>query len=143
VRELAVGLCVRPADGALLVEHGRDRVTGTRFYRAIGGACETGEAPATAVVREWAEEFGLAVRVVRELGTLDNHFVYEGQAGHEHVTVLEVAPIDPAVYAATRLEGRDPDGRVHSATWVAPAALRPGAPPLYPAGVVDLLRTTR
>jgi 8-oxo-dGTP pyrophosphatase MutT (NUDIX family) len=142
-RELAVGLCVRPADGALLVEHGRDRLTGARFYRAIGGGRERGEAAADAVVREWREEFALAVRVVRALGTLDNRFVYEGRAGRERVTAFEVAPDDPRVYGAAVLEGRDPAGRPHTATWVAPAELRAGAVPLYPAGVLDLLRAAR
>jgi ADP-ribose pyrophosphatase YjhB (NUDIX family) len=161
MRHLAVGLCVRATDGAILVEHGHDRVTGARFYRAIGGACEPGEAPADAVVREWQEEFALAVRVVRVLGTLDNRFVYEGRAGREHVTAFEVAPHDPGVYAAERLEGRDPAGQAHLATWVTPAALEPRAlepralerhalephaldsptPPLYPAGVLALLPT--
>ena len=141
MRRLAVGLCVRPADGALLVEHGHDRVTGAHFYRAIGGACEPGEAAAAAVVREWQEEFALAVRVVRALGTLDDRFVHEGRAGREHVTAFEVVPHDPGVYAAERLDGRDPAGQAHTATWIAPAALHSGAPPLYPAGLLDLLHS--
>ena len=140
MRQLAVGLCVRPTDGALLVEHGLDRVTGARFYRGIGGVCEAGEAAADAVVREWREELALAVHVVRALGTLDNRFVHEGRAGHEHVAVFEVAPLDPGVFAAARLDGRDPAGQPHTATWVAPGSLGPGAPPLHPAGVLALLR---
>lgn len=139
MRQLAIGLCVRPTDGALLVEHGYDRATGERFYRAIGGAREPGEAAAAAVVREWQEEFALAVHVVRELGTLENRFIYEGCPGHEHVTVFEVVPHDPGVYAAAQLDGRDPVGQSHTATWVAPAVLWSGAPPLYPAGVLELL----
>lgn len=118
-------------------------MTGARFYRAIGGAREPGEAADAAVVREWREEFALAVRVARALGTLDNRFVYEGRAGREHVTVFEVVPHDPGVYAVARLEGRDPEGQPHVATWVEPAALRPGAPPLYPAGVLELLSEAR
>lgn len=143
MRELAVGLCVRPADGALLVEHGVDRVTGARFYRAIGGGCEPGESPEDAVVREWREEFGLAVRVLRVLGALASRFVYEGRAGHEHVTACTVVPDDPAVYAAERLEGCDPAGLRHVATWVTPAALRAGDRPLYPRGVLALLDAPR
>ena len=142
MRELAVGLCIRPADRALLVEHGYDRVTGARFYRAIGGGREPGETGVEAVVREWREEFGLEVRVVRELGSLDNRFVYEGRAGHEHVTVFELMLCDPAVYLAVQLEGCDPTGLAHTATWVAPSALGPGAPPLYPVGVLEVLRTS-
>ena len=142
MRHIAVGLCVRTADGALLVEHGEDRVTGERFLRAIGGACERGETAADAVVREWQEEFALAVRVLRALGTLDNLFEYEGRAGHEHVSVFEVQPLDPAVYATPRVTGRDPAGAPHTATWVSPDARGPGAPPIYPVGVVALLRAT-
>ena len=140
MRQLAVGLCVRPTDRALLVEHGYDRVTGARFYRAIGGTCEPGEGAADAVVCEWQEELALAVHVVRALGTLDNRFVYEGRAGHERVAVFEVVPHDPGVYAAARLEGRDPAGQSHVATWAEPDALRSHPPPLYPAGVLELLQ---
>lgn len=143
MRHIAVALCVRPSDGALLVEHGLDRLTGARFYRAIGGAIEPGEAPADAVVREWMEELALDVRVVRALGALDNRFVHEGRAGHERVTVLEVVPRDPGVYEAEWLERRDPAGLPHVATWVARSALVPGAPPLYPAGVLGLLAIER
>ena len=140
-RHLAVGVCIRPSDGALLVEHGYDRVSGRRFFRAIGGALEPGEAPPDAVVREWREEFALAVHVIRALGTIDNRFVYEGQPGHEEMTILEVVPDDPAVFALSRVEGRDPDGQLHSATWVDPEAVRSDALPLYPTGVLDLLRS--
>ena len=139
MRELAVGLCVRPTDGALLVEQGHDRLTGERFFRAIGGGCEPGEPAVAAVVREWREEFALAISVIRVLGALDNRFIYEGRPGHEHVTVFEVAVHDLSVYAADRLEGYDPAGQRHAAAWVAPAAFRPGAPPLYPAGVLELM----
>jgi 8-oxo-dGTP pyrophosphatase MutT (NUDIX family) len=137
MRQLAVGLCVRPSDGALLVEQGEDRVTGARFLRAIGGGIEPGEAPEDAVVREWREELGLAVRVVRRLGTLDNRFVHEGRPGREHVTVFEVVPEDPAVYAAARLEGHDELGAPHVAVWHPRDA---AAPPLYPVGLLALLR---
>jgi hypothetical protein len=84
VRHVAIGLCRRPTDGALLLEHGYDRVAGLRFYRAIGGACECGEGPPA-----W--------------------------------------------------EGVDPEGLRHSATWVLPAT-GAAALPVYPAGVLDLLR---
>lgn len=141
MRQLAVGLCVRPADGALLLEHGEDRTTGARFYRAIGGGCEPDEQTDDAVVREWQEEFALAVRVVRMLGALDNRFVYEGRPGHEHVSVFEVVPDDARTYAAAQLTGRDPMGQSHVATWVTPDVLRaPESPPVYPAGVLQLLR---
>jgi 8-oxo-dGTP pyrophosphatase MutT (NUDIX family) len=140
-RVLAVGLCIRPSDGALLVEHGHDRVTGQRFFRAIGGGLEPGEGPADAVVREWREEFALAVHVVRALGTIDNRFVYEGTPGHEEVTILEVVPDDPAIFAFSELEGHDLDGQLHSATWVDPEAFRSDALALFPTGVLDLLRS--
>ena len=140
MRLLAVGLCVRPADGALLVEHGEDRTTGARFHRAIGGGCEPGEPAADAVVREWQEEFSLAVRVVRALGVLDNRFVYEGRSSHEIVRVFEVVPHDPRVYTLPRLEGRDPAGQAHLASWVMPDTfVMPGTLPVYPAGVLELL----
>ena len=49
------------------------------------------ESPRKAIGSLARKEFALAV-------------VYEGRTGHEQVTVFEVAPHDPSVYAAARLE---------------------------------------
>ena len=82
------------------------------------------------------------MRVVRTLEALDNRFVYEGRPGHELVCVFEVVPNDPRVYALAWLEGRDPAGQAHLATWVMPDTFgMPGTPPVYPAGVLELLRS--
>lgn len=77
--ELAVGAVVRDDRGRLLVvERGQPPMQGR--WTLPGGRVERGEAIATAVAREVAEETGLTVRVgplvgVHEVVTADHHLV--------------------------------------------------------------------
>ena len=65
----AVGAVVRGADGRLLlILRGKEPAKGC--WSLPGGRVEPGETHEEAVVREVAEETGLPVRVVRELGTV-------------------------------------------------------------------------
>jgi acetyl-CoA carboxylase carboxyl transferase subunit beta len=84
--EVAVGAVVvrrSPRDDAaeiLLVERGRGAAVG--WWSVPGGRVEAGERLADAVVREVAEETGLAVRVERFLGWVER---IDADAGHHYV----------------------------------------------------------
>lgn len=60
--------------GQVLVSNERD---GTQTLS--GGAVKTGESSSEAVVREFMEESGLAVKVQRLVAIIENFFVYEGE----------------------------------------------------------------
>jgi ADP-ribose pyrophosphatase YjhB (NUDIX family) len=124
----------------LLGESGRDGTRGLDFYRVIGGGVEFGEAAADAVVREWSEEFGLTVTPGALLGVLENHFTYEGQPGHEIVFIFAGTVAEGWAMERDRFTSTDEKGAPHEAEWVAIAALREGLVPLFPDGVLDLLR---
>jgi 8-oxo-dGTP pyrophosphatase MutT (NUDIX family) len=140
IRAKAVAV-VRSGD-RVLVERGYDRVSGSRFYRAIGGHIDFGERAAQTVAREWREEYGLTLAEVRPLGVLENLFTYEGRPGHEIVFAFDARVVEPRVYQQDELEGMDPDGRRHEAVWVSLDDLATGGIPLSPAGLLELLQST-
>lgn len=137
IRVKAVAVCRH--QGRVLVERGYDRVAGRRFYRPIGGHVDFGERAAEAVVREWDEEYGLALVEPRLLGVVENVFTYEGRPGHEVVFVFQARIADPGVYARHRVVGVDTEGRRHEAVWVPLAELAEGGIPLSPDGLLALL----
>ena len=138
VRPLAV--CVFRREGRILAADGYDRVKRQTFYRPLGGRIEFGETGAQTIVRELREEIGAEVADVRYLGTLENIFVYNGQPGHEIVRVYDGALADETLYRRETIEGRDDDALLFIARWLRLDDLRrPGAPPLYPDGLLALL----
>jgi len=118
----------------MLVGEGHDRVKGSSFYRPLGGEIESGESPEQALVREMREELGEEIRIVRQLGELDNRFIFEGRPGWEQVAVFEAEFV---AVDAPRVDSIEAEG--WNLKWVDPAALDL---PLYPDGLADMLRLT-
>jgi len=139
IRSLA--LCVCRDGERILVEHGYDRVKQQQFYRAIGGGIEFGERAADAARREWMEELGVELAEMRLLGVLENLFTYDGRPGHEIVFVFTAQIRDALPHATAPLEVVDSDGQHHAVAWVPLAELEGGTVPLYPAGILDLIRS--
>jgi ADP-ribose pyrophosphatase YjhB (NUDIX family) len=133
----AVAVCRH--GGRVLVERGYDRVADSRFYRAIGGHIEFGERAEQAVVREWREEYGLALLEPRLLGVVENVFTWEGRAGHEIVFCFDARVAEADVYGRDEVIGIDPNGKRHEAVWIPLVELEEGSVPLTPNGLLALL----
>jgi ADP-ribose pyrophosphatase YjhB (NUDIX family) len=136
IRTLAVVVCRRR--DAIVVEHGEDRLTGARFYRAIGGGVEFGERAVDAARREWREELSLALDSLRLLGVLENVFTYEGRPGHEVVFAFEATIVEAWPYEREGFTVVDGDGLRHEVSWVTRDDLRRDESPLYPTGLAEL-----
>jgi ADP-ribose pyrophosphatase YjhB (NUDIX family) len=132
-RPVAVGIAWRGRE--LLVSEGLDSVKQERFYRPLGGTIEFGESGAEAVVREFEEEIGARVQVIRYLGTLENIFTFEGARGHELVRVYEVECADRSFYASDEFANRD--GVQRRVGWRSIEDL--ASEPFYPDGLRELL----
>lgn len=140
VRPLAI--CVFYRDGRILAAKGYDDLKRAEFYRPLGGKIEFGERGAETVARELQEEIQAEVRDLRYLGTLENIFTFNGLTGHEIVLIYDGALVDEALYTCEMIEGReDDDELLFTAHWMPLTAFQAeDAPPLYPDGLLELLR---
>ncbi len=135
----ALALCVFRRDDDILVVKGYDSVKGERFYRPAGGGIEFGEHSREAVAREIREELGAEITDLRYLGTLENIFTCYGVAGHEIVMMYEGAFADRSFYARDVVAG-DEGGVAFELAWMPLSGFARGDAPLYPDGLLALLR---
>ncbi len=136
VRALALGVLLY-RDHGLFAELD-DRVTGERLYRALGGEIDFGERSAEALVREFREEIGAAVRIVAPLGVSENRFTFDGKPGH-HVVFEYVAEYEPgdAPPNLDPMERIEPAGTV--ARWLPLAEVLAGVHRVVPDGLPQRL----
>ncbi len=129
----AMAVIRRPRDGALLVsEHVDPR--DPPFQRPLGGHVEFGEYALDTVRREFGEEIGQRLADVRLLGVLENIFGWRGETEHEVVFIFTAAFALAAAYEVEEQPILDNPGR--RVLWRAAGAV---SPPLYPAGLSELL----
>jgi 8-oxo-dGTP pyrophosphatase MutT (NUDIX family) len=135
IRNLAVGLPVRGEH--ILASAGGDRSTGAELCRASGGGIDFGETSAQALRREFREELGFEVTPTSLLGVLENLFEFAGARGHEivHVFAVESSEID-ALSLDAELTILDKGNPVR---WYTRSQFAAQKPPLYPAGILNLL----
>ena len=134
-RVVALAVLVRPLDGSLLVQPGRDEVSGEEFHRLIGGGVSFGESASQTVRRELLEEYSLAVRVHERLLVAENIFTYQGRQGHELAIAFRCTPDDPGLFAKPSIPATEPG--------LPPARWRSvdSAVALYPADVAAAWRS--
>jgi ADP-ribose pyrophosphatase YjhB (NUDIX family) len=136
-----IAICVfRREDGAILVAPGFDSVKGQHFYRPLGGEIDFGELAEDAVRREIREELGAEIDAVRLLGVTENIFTFLGAEGHELVWMFEARFKDASFYEQDVVTC-DEGGSPFEAHWVPLDVFTRGEAPLYPDGLLDLLRS--
>lgn len=143
IRPLA--LCVFRREDLIFVSRGYDSRKDESFYRPIGGRIEFGERGADALAREVREEINAAVCDLVYLGTLENIFTYEGKPHHEIVMIYDGCFRDPAMNLDDYTVAGVDDGEIlYQACWKRLDYFRAdNAPPLYPAGLLNLLDGAR
>ena len=124
----------------LLVFEVADPVRGITGYRPLGGSIEFGERGHETVAREIREEIGAELVDVRYLGTLENIHQYLGRPGHEIVRIYEARLADSSFYQRDLIEGAEESGAPLHCMWKPIADFDRGEP-LYPDGLLDLLRS--
>ena len=130
-----MAVIARPRDGALLVSEPADG----SFARPLGGHVEFGEYAVDTLHREFGEEISQQLTGVRLRGVLENIFPWQGGTEHEVVFIYSAAFVDEAAYEIEEqviADDTEPKSRV---LWRAPGTV---SPPLYPAGLTELIAGT-
>lgn len=136
-------ICLFRHYGRILTFEGYDPTKKQIFYRPLGGGIEFGEHSQQALAREIREELDTAVTNLHYLATLENIFTFNGRPGHEIVQVYDGRFVDETLYHCPLIKGREDDGHRFTAVWKSLSDFEgPNAPPLYPDGLLELLRQT-
>ena len=137
IRVIAIAIFLH--QGRIFVFKGRDPRSAQVFYRPLGGGIEFGERGRDALARELREELGAEIADAAYLGAIENIFTYDGQPRHELVLVYRARFTDPRMYDAPPSVFRERDGTPFLSLWKPLDEFRTGGPPLYPAGLMELL----
>ncbi|WP_435150817.1 NUDIX hydrolase [Micromonospora aurantiaca (nom. illeg.)] len=136
IRPVALAVPRRGED--VLVFEYHDSTKDQTFYRPLGGGIDFGETAEAAVRRELREELDVDLLDVRLLGVLENLFHAFGRDGHEIVFIFDCRLADQSLYERDAVgEIRDDAGT--KVMW-RPLGSFDARNPLYPAGIVELLR---
>jgi len=142
-----IAICVFRREGRIFVSEGYDPAKKQVFYRPLGGKIEFGERGSDTVIREIHEELGLETTHIRYLGTLENIFIYNGERGHEIVLVYDGEFVNPEVYHLQQVIGIEDDNSQLKAVWKSLDEFEhqnhAAATPLYPDGLLELLRVSQ
>ena len=128
----AMAVIRRPRDGALLVSESAD----PPFQRPLGGHVEFGEYAVDTIHREFGEEIGQELTDVRLLGVLENIFPWRDGTEHEVVFIFAAAFAAAAAYEIEEQLIRDDTEPKDRVLWRPADAV---SPPLYPAGLTELI----
>ena len=141
----AKAVCVVRDRGSILVSEIDDPGDDVVGYRPLGGHVEFGEFTDETVVREFREELGAGVTNLRRLGIVENQFEWDGERCHEFIAVYDGAFEDESLYDRESIPAYEPEFDAEfEALWKPVSAFEgEDAPPLYPDGLLELLRGDR
>jgi len=136
IRVKAIAIVRRNAE--VLISFAIDPDTGGRYGRLLGGGIEPGERAADAVRREFQEEIGAELTNLRQLGVVENVFMWQGHLHHEVIFVFAADFADRALYECDSFVVNEAvcDG---PAEWVDLQRVLTGDITVYPAEVLPLL----
>ena len=140
IRPLA--LCVFRRGDKIFISDGYDALKDQAFYRIIGGGIEFGETGHETVQREVMEEIEAEVSDLVYLGTLENIFTYEDTDGHEICLIYSGRFVDETRNADDYTVVAEENGEIlYTGSWKYLSFFEEGNAPLYPNGLLDLIKS--
>jgi len=138
IRPKAIGIF--RSGSRILVGEMYDPAKQERFYCPPGGGIEFQETSERALRREIKEELDAEIENPTLLSILENIFTFDGGQAHEIVFVYDAELKDKKLYEIDQFEGIESDGHPYKAVWLDLNTLDNNTLPLYPDGLLDLLR---
>ena len=139
IRVKALGLHWR--GNAVLVMDVLDDKGALKGVRPLGGTVEFGETWRDTLVREFQEELSVDVTITGSPHVFENIYWHEGEQGHEIVFLADVAFPDDAFAGQDEIWFAEDNGVMCRASWRQLGDLERQSIPLYPDGLMDILKT--
>ncbi len=139
IRVIAIGLHWR--DRRLLAAEVTDDTGRVKGVRPLGGGVEFGESWRDTLMREFAEELEITVKITGDPLVMENIYSHEGQQGHEVVFAAPVVFPDRAFEAQDVIHFQEDGGTDCTARWWDPEQLERDGIALYPVGLAARLRS--
>jgi ADP-ribose pyrophosphatase YjhB (NUDIX family) len=133
-------VCILRRRASILLIRATDPEDDQSFLTPPGGGVQFGETLEQAIRRELREELGVDLSHLKRLGMLENFFRFDGRDEHELVYVFETDAALTAVSQRDALEVTESDGERLPARWYSENEIAASGLPVYPAGVLDLVR---
>jgi 8-oxo-dGTP pyrophosphatase MutT (NUDIX family) len=134
-------LCLIRHGNAFLVAEIQDPQTNLVFHRPPGGGIEEGETPEQALRRELREELGITLTAVRELGTVDHVWFWNGREVRERAWLFLASSSDDAGLSRGECpELVEADGQRIQTVWRPIEENIASLPPLCPSRIAEFLR---
>ncbi|MFH2038825.1 MAG: NUDIX hydrolase [Chloroflexota bacterium] len=133
-------ICIFRDGTRILVGDAFDPAKNELFYCPPGGGIKFGESSEEALRREIREELETEIENPWLLGVLENIFTYDGKRGHEIVFVYDAQFVKRSLYNVDQFTGCESNGEFFNASWLDIDSIGPQTPPVYPDGLLDLLK---
>ena len=104
--------------GMLFVVKLHDSVKGDDYYRPVGGSVEFGERSHETVKREVREELVTEIELIASPFIVENHFVCDGEVGHEIDFLYPARFTDLTFYEHKTFRLVEANGEVSDALWI-------------------------
>jgi ADP-ribose pyrophosphatase YjhB (NUDIX family) len=134
-----IAICVIRRGLQILVFRAHDQARGLTYYRPLGGGILFGERSEDAVRRELREEIGAELESVSFVAVFENRFELEDVPAHEIVFVYEAGLADRDPYTRETFEVTE-ESQTLEGVWHNLDTFDMATAPLYPTGLLDLLR---
>lgn len=134
-RANTLGLVIK--DNVVLLEEQEDE---DRFYyRPIGGKIEFGEKSEETLIREFKEELGVEIDIIRYVSCIENIFKIGENLGHEITQIYLAEFMDKTLYEQDTFTVTERT-KISCAKWIPIKDLISGGKVVYPTGLTDLLQ---